>query len=130
MPIANLDYHSMVEEANKQADYTADDIRIMDEDKRVRDRTRGKSRYMRNAVVRIFSLSPEGRANYTPRNGFEEAALQLFNMTQKDTSAAVAAFKEVKDTLGEQIKDDKADVKAGPSIILNDIPLATRKLSN
>jgi len=91
-----------------------------------------RSTYMRRSVLRILSLSPEERAVFNPRNGFEQIALNLVNASgSKDRSAAVAVqvWREIKETLGERIGSNWRDTveererKNAPTII-NDLPSA------
>ena len=87
---------------------------------------------MRRSVLRILSLSPEERAVFNPRNGFEQIALNLVNASgSKDRSAGVAVqvWREIKETLGERIGSNWRDTveererKNAPTII-NDLPSA------
>ena len=125
MPVPNQDIHSMVSQANDAAEES------LQQDSPTQFKVRGKSRYMRKALVRILSLNKKEREAYEPRNGFEEAALALFKVAAtKETNAVVNAWKEIKETLGEQVKTnwkDTADANSPVAKIVNDIPMAERK---
>jgi|SRR5581483_3258612 len=91
---------------------------------------RGKTSYMRRALIRIFAMKTDERLTYTPRNGFEESALAMFNVVTAEKSHSVAAWKEIRETIGEKIGTnwkatmDELEPKSRLSI---DIPTADRK---
>jgi hypothetical protein len=124
MPVPNQDIHSMMSQANEAAEES------LQQDTPTPFKVRGKSKYMRKAIVRILSLSKKEREVYEPRNGFEEAALALFKAATKDTSTGVSAWKEIKQTLGEQVGTnwkETVDSRSGSTVVVNDIPVAERK---
>lgn len=125
MPVPNQDIHSMVSQANEAAEES------LQQESVPQFKVRGKSRYMRKALVRIFSLSKKEREAYTPRNGFEEAAVALFKAANGESaSATVQAWKEIKDTLGERVGTnwkETVDSRSGSTVVVNDIPVAERK---
>ena len=97
------------------------------EPKRFRDRNRGRSQYIRRAIVKIFRMSPSERATYKPENGFEEAALAHFERC-KNVKTGNAAMGFVLNALGEaaskNAKEEKPD--GGAFQVVDDLPRASR----
>lgn len=137
MPIENLNIHEMVETAQA------------DNEPEVASResaTRGKSIYVRKALVRIFSLTPERRCGkacgshqkptkgclkcimpYRPKNGFEEAALAELQRTLLLNGTGTTALKNVIAGIGETIDKREEQGKGNSGNIFNHIPVADRK---
>lgn len=93
-----------------------------------RDRTRGRSRYLRKALVRIFQMSPEDRKTYEPKNGWEEAAkAHLDRCLALKGGTAAMAFMLI--ALGEKLsvnpRDEKADGSAFDGLV-DDLPRARK----
>ena len=86
-----------------------------------------KSSHMRKVVLKILNMSPEERAAYVPKNGFEEMGKNLVGASAKgkDGQIAIQAWKEVTETLGERIgpskakADDERERKNSNSIIVD-----------
>jgi hypothetical protein len=97
----------------------------VEEKPRFRDRNRGRSQYIRRAIVKIFRMSPEDRAKYKPENGFEEAALSHFERCL-DNNKGNAAMGFVMNALGEatskNAKEEKPDGSAFQ--VMDDLPRA------
>ena len=87
-----------------------------------------RSTYLRRSVLRILALAPDERAALDPRNGFEEIAKALVDAPKrgKEGAVAIAAFREVKDTLGERIgsrwRDTLEHTQDKQVVIINDMP--------
>lgn len=98
----------------------------LEEDKpRFRDRNRGRSQYIRRALVKIMRMSAADRASYKPENGFEEAAIAHFERClEKKTGNAAMGF--VLNALGENVsknvKEEKPDASAFQ--VVDDLPRA------
>jgi len=95
-----------------------------------RERTRGKSRYIRKALTYVFGLSKEEIEKFEPRNGYEEAALALRHRCALSGTAGNAAFSTLRDSLGEKVREENTGKAAGgPGLtVLDDLP--RRKLMN
>lgn len=90
----------------------------------------GKRKYLRPALVRIFSMKPEARAAYNPGNGFEEAAMAMLNTALLPKGQYVCAvWREIRETLGEKIgsnwKKTMDELEDAPDVIM-DLPTAKR----
>lgn len=75
----------------------------------------------------MLALAPEEREALNPRNGFEEIAKALVDAPKrgKDGAVAIAAFREIKDTLGERIGSrwrDTVEHNQDKPTIINDMP--------
>lgn len=84
--------------------------------------------YMRRSILRVLGMAPEERLAYSPRNGFEEIALNLVNARGRDGTVAVQVWKEIKETLGERVGSNWKDTvedreKKNASTIIVDIPM-------
>ena len=100
------------------------------EEPRFRDRNRGRSMYVRRALVKIGRLSPEARAAYKPLNGFEEAALATFArcMTEKfGNSSMQFVLKALGEEVSKNAKEDKPEPNVG---IVDDLPRARTAKAN
>lgn len=117
MPNPNPDIEQLIEDAVSETE-TSD-----------RDRTRGKTMYIRKALVKIFRMSPEERANYKPKSGFEEAALKHLERCLSGKGYGTLALNSVRDTLGEQVSKQKEAPEKGSGLvdIVDDLPRAVRK---
>ena len=95
-----------------------------------------RSTYLRRSVLRILALTPDERAALDPRNGFEEIAKALVDAPKRGKAGAVAiaAFREVKDTLGERIgsrwRDTLEHNQDKQVVIINDMPRKMPKFPN
>jgi hypothetical protein len=88
----NPDVNDLIEQANE----TLSDSK---------DRTRGKSKYIRKALVKVGRMSPKEFAAYEPKDMFEAMAMNIIGMAANGSKAsAVSAVKEIKDALGENVK--------------------------
>lgn len=91
-------------------------------------RREGRSMYMRRALLRVMKLSEIQRSIFKPKNGFEEAALSLVLAAKKGGTNAVAAWREIKETLGEKIGTDASGNQRNREshAIVNDLPTYTQ----
>lgn len=93
-----------------------------------RERSPKRAKYMRHAVLKLLNMTPEARAAFQPRNGFDEMAKHLVDAPNKpkgEGDTAIKAWKEVKETLGERIGSnwkDTVEHKKGYGNIIVDIP--------
>lgn len=92
-------------------------------------KTRWPKRYLRGALIRIFSMNQEEIAGYIPKNGFEAAAKAMF-VAATSKFGTIGAWKEMRETLGEKVgtnwKATMDEQEDKPQIIM-DIPTAERK---
>lgn len=99
------------------------------DDQPYRDRTRGRSRYIRRALVKIFRMSPEDRKKYKPMDGFEEAAIKHFERCLTDARGTAAmAFLQI--ALGEKASVVEKEAKPDGSAfngIEDDLPRSAKK---
>jgi hypothetical protein len=72
---------------------------------------RGQTRYIKQALIRIFRMKPEVRATYVPQNGWEEVALKHFNRCLSDKGTGTAAFNALRESIGESISKQKSEEK-------------------
>jgi hypothetical protein len=90
-----------------------------------------RSVYMRRAILRMLSKSPEELAAYEPENGFEQLAQNMCIGTEKQRDVAVKVWREVKETLGERIgsnwKDTVEHKNAQQYTVINDMPMPESK---
>lgn len=91
-----------------------------------------RSTYLRRSVLRVLALAPEEREALNPRNGFEEIAKALVDAPKKgkEGAVAIAAFREIKDTLGERIGSrwrDTVEHNSDKPTIVVDIPSVKRE---
>lgn len=95
-----------------------------------RDRTRGRSRYIRRALVKIFRMSPEERKRYKPADGFEEAALKHFDRCM-DATRGTASMAFLLTALGEKPSVDKDEKPKSDgsafSGVVDDLPHSSKK---
>jgi hypothetical protein len=119
MPLENQDIHAMVEEANSEQSETSEKA------------TRGQTKYIRQALIRIFRMSPEERLTYKPKNGWEEAALAHFNRCLNDTRGT-AALNALRESIGESVSKQKATPEkknnGGYEGVVDDLPRSIRKV--
>jgi hypothetical protein len=95
-----------------------------DERSDFREKTRGKSRYVRRAITYIFNLSPAEFAAFVPRNGYDEAAIALRKRCA-DTKFGNAALTLLRDSLGESPAKNNMDKPSpqGPGMeLIDDMP--------
>jgi len=88
-----------------------------------------RSTYLRRSVLRILAMAPEEREALSPRNGFEEIAKALIDAPKKgkEGSIAIAAFREIRDVMGERIGSrwrDTVERNSDKAAIVVDIPHA------
>lgn len=100
------------------------------DDQPYRDRTRGRSRYIRRSLVKIFRLSPEERKAYKPVDGFEEAALKHFERCM-DATRGNASMTFLLTALGEKPSVDKEEKPKSDgsafSGVVDDLPRSAKK---
>lgn len=90
MPKDNYDINAMMEEASPD---------------RFRDRTRGKSRYIRKALVKLGRMTPAEFASYKPLTMFEEMARNIVSKAAYSAKNDVSnALKQITEALGESAK--------------------------
>lgn len=106
-------------------DFEIEQDQTEDAPKRFRDRNRGRSQYIRRALVKVFRMSPEERVKYKPENGFEQVALEHFERCL-DKLRGNAALGFVLTALGEatskNAKEEKPD--GGAFQVMDDLPRA------
>lgn len=121
MSFENPDNNALVEEARQMAE-DGDPAQM---------RVRGKTKYLRRAIVRLFNKSTEERAVHVAKDGWEEAAVALFKAVSSGKSYSVQAFRTLQGILGEYTAPGQAHEDKRPSVqILDDLPRAHRTRSN
>ncbi len=122
MPLENPDINAMVDDAS-----SAEQRETPSEKP-----TRGPTRYIRQALIRIFRMSSEERENYKPKNGFEEAALAHVKRCCSTAGIGTAAFNSLRESIGESVSKQKAEEsgkKTAPGFeLIDDMPRANRKV--
>jgi hypothetical protein len=121
MAMENKDINQMVEDATAELETKT-------------YATRGQTRYIRAALIRIFRLSPEDRATFKPKNGWEEMAVAHFNRCLL-TKGGTAALNALRESLGESVSKQKEDSSkekkpAFSTTIVDDLPRAEKQALN
>jgi hypothetical protein len=93
---------------------------------------RGPSRYMRRALTRLGSLSPEEYAAFKPENIWQKAAMNLIDRAINGKKAdSITAYTIIRDTLGEKtvhvMGRISPDIKRGELIVNDAVPFAVHK---